>query len=100
MNKREANALRDCIIRQYASSDRIAGEFTTMLRNKFGMWALSTSEIMELDLNKPELYFMAQMAKLARLMGCSESDSMLVGVKAFASNSKLIDELKGNTEQS
>lgn len=89
MNKHEATILRTCIINQYIKGKLIGGDFTMMLKEKFGItsvdeWALSVSEIMDLNLDKPELYFMAQIAKIARLIGCSEKDSKLLAVKAFA----------------
>ena len=87
MNKHKAEILRNCIIKQYKESGLI-DNFTKTL-DKFGIksvedWALSVDDIIELNLENPELYFMEQMAKIARLMGLSEQDSKSVALKAFA----------------
>ena len=96
MNKHKAEILRTCIIKQYTKSKLIGGNFTMIMKEKFGVnsvdeWALSISEIMELKLHSPELYFMAQIAKIARLIGCTEQDAKLLAVRAFADNSNLIE---------
>lgn len=89
MNKHEARILRDCIINTFSQSERISGELTTTLKEKFGIksmddWVLSASEIMELNLDKPELYFMAQIAKIARLMGVPTQEAKMLAVGSFA----------------
>ena len=87
MDKNEAEILRMHIINNYKASPRMH-EFTTTL-GKFGVtsiddWALSVEEIIQFDCDKPELYFMVQIEKLAKLIGCSDMDAQSLAVRLLS----------------
>ena len=85
MNRHKATVLRKHIIRKFQSEGDAFNEQTKKLRVKsMDDWTLTIEDLMELDLDRPDLYFMGQIEKLASILGCSPDDSKLVAVHAYA----------------
>lgn len=84
MKKTEAKRLRGFIIEQFKSAPSLNQLTANLKVKRIEDWALSVEEVMELNPDKPEQFYMAQMEKIALILGCSPKDSMKIAIESYA----------------
>lgn len=88
MKETEARTLRNLIIENFKSAPSL-NQLTANLKVKtIEDWALSVEEVMELNPDKPEQFYMRQMEKIALILGCSPKDSMEIAIESYADGVK------------